>query len=144
MKLEHIFRVIGASMYAAFIYLFGYDAEIQRTVIVLFLAMGFDILTGIIKAARNHNISSYKWHDGIFKKIGMVLCLVFGAILDIYHVIDIGVSFTITVAGYFLIGEAISVLENIIGMGVKLPDQLIKFMEKGQQPLNGGGEEIGE
>ena len=43
-------------------------------VIVALVFNGLDLVTGIITAVKNHEIQSSKLRDGLFKKVGFLLC----------------------------------------------------------------------
>lgn len=94
-----------------------------------------DYATGLAAVKyRNDNISSYKSIRGIIKKICMWLLVVVGVFMDIliqYAVstagIDLAVPFVVAtvVAVWLVVNEIISILENMIDIGVKMPPFLL-------------------
>lgn len=102
-----------------------------------------DYATGLCAVKyRNDNISSYKSIRGIIKKICMWLLVVVGVFMDIliqYAVstagIDLAVPFVVAtiVAVWLVVNEIISILENMIDIGVKMPPFLlpiVKYIKK--------------
>lgn len=99
-----------------------------------------DYATGLVAAKyRSEKISSYRSFKGIAKKVCMWLLIVVGGVLDwlvTYAAqnigIDIGVSFlvAIVVAVWLMCNEIISILENMIDIGVKLPPFLMHLAER--------------
>ena len=102
-----------------------------------------DYATGLAAVKyRNDNISSYKSIRGIIKKICMWLLVVVGVFMDIliqYAVstagIDLAVPFVVAtiVAVWLVVNEIISILENMIDIGVKMPPFLlpiVKYIKK--------------
>ena len=109
-----------------------------------------DYATGLVAAKyRSEKISSYRSFKGIAKKICMWLLIVVGGVLDwliTYAAqnigFDIGVSFlvAIVVAVWLMCNEIISILENMIDIGVKLPPFLMRLAER----IKGGVEKAAE
>lgn len=81
---------------------------------VAFIAL--DVVTGLIKAVKERNISSTKAREGIFKKFAFLAFIVFGYLADwtlTYIDIGIHVPIVLTVCSLICITEAISILENL-------------------------------
>ena len=97
-----------------------------------------DYATGLWAARyRNDSISSYKSIRGIIKKICMWLLVVVGAFMDIliqYTVstagVDLAVPFVVAtvVAVWLAVNEIISIFENMIDIGVKMPPFLLPIV----------------
>ena len=114
--------------------------------IPVFLLVGCNVIdyaTGLFAAKyRTEDINSYKSIRGIFKKICMWLLVIVGAWLDIlinYAIHTAGVSLTLpflvatVVAVWLVVNEMISILENMIDIGVKMPPFLmpiVKYIKK--------------
>ena len=112
----------------------------------VFLLVGcnlIDYFTGLCAAKyRTENISSYKGIRGIIKKVCMWLLVLIGAWIDIlinYAVECAGVRLTIpfivatVVAVWLVVNEIISILENMIDIGVTMPPFLlpiVKYIKK--------------
>lgn len=106
-----------------------------RFIIVTLCFMGFDIVTGIIKAASIHDIQSEKLRVGLWHKLGFI-CAIFGAYLVEYtltitNAATIGIEPKIplmeAVCGYIIFTEIVSSIENIIVISPELKDKL-KFL----------------
>lgn len=110
--------------------------------IPVFLLVGcnvIDYLTGICAAEyRTESISSYKGIRGIIKKVCMWLLVVIGAWIDIlinYAIHTAGIELTIpfivatVVAVWLVVNEIISILENMIDIGVDMPPFLLPLMK---------------
>lgn len=110
--------------------------------IPVFLLVGcnvIDYITGICAAKyRTEPISSYKGIRGIIKKVCMWLLVVIGAWIDIlinYAIHTAGIELTIpfivatVVAVWLVVNEIISILENMIDIGVDMPPFLLPLMK---------------
>lgn len=108
----------------------------------MFLMVGcnvIDYLTGLAAAPyRTEQVSSYKGIRGIIKKVCIWLLVLIGAWVDIL------IQYAIEVAGFplkipfvvatvvtvwLVVNEIISILENIIDIGVKMPPFLIPIVK---------------
>lgn len=110
--------------------------------IPVFLLVGcnvIDYLTGICAAKyRTESISSYKGIRGIIKKVCMWLLVLIGAWIDMlinYAIHTAGIELTIpfivatVVAVWLVVNEIISILENMIDIGVDMPPFLLPLMK---------------
>ena len=104
----------------------------------VFLLVGcniIDYLTGLWAAGyRQTNVSSYKGIRGIIKKVCMWFLVLIGAWIDIlvnYAVECAGAALSLpfivatVVAVWLVVNEMISILENMIDIGVNLPPFLM-------------------
>lgn len=114
--------------------------------IPVFLLVGcnvIDYVTGLFAAKyRTEDINSYKSIRGIIKKVCMWLLVVVGAWLDIlinYAIHTAGIALTIpfvvatVVAVWLVVNEMISILENMLDIGVDMPPFLmpiVKYIKK--------------
>ena len=109
----------------------------------VFLLVGcnvIDYITGLCATPYRHdNISSYKGIRGIIKKVCMWLLVVVGAWIDILirHTVDctgigIEVPFIVAtvVAVWLVVNEMISILENMIDIGVRMPPFLMPIVRR--------------
>ena len=108
----------------------------------VFLLVGcniIDYLTGIFASKyRDEPISSYKGIRGIIKKVCMWLLVVVGAWIDIlinYAIHTAGIALSIpfvvatVVAVWLVVNEIISILENMIDIGVDMPPFLMPIVK---------------
>ena len=126
----------------------------------MFLLVGcntVDYTTGIIAAKyREEPINSYKGIKGIIKKVCMWLLVLIGAWIDIlinFAIETAGIGFTIPfvvatiVAVWLVVNEIISILENMIDIGVDMPPFLlpvVKYIKKKTEEAAQISEEDGE
>ncbi len=109
----------------------------------VFLLVGcnvVDYVTGLAAAPyRTEKVSSYKGIRGIVKKVCMWLLVLVGAWVDIlinYAVECAGVQFTLpfivatVVAVWLVVNEIISILENMIDIGVSMPPFLLPIVRQ--------------
>lgn len=97
-----------------------------KTIFILCAVFIFmDVLTGYLKALKLKKINSSISRDGYIKKIGWILALLLGFIVDIIIGINI---FLIGSAVVCIATEGISVYENLGEIGINLP--FSKYFEK--------------
>lgn len=112
-------------------------------VLILVICNVTDYITGLFAARyREETITSYKGIRGIIKKICMWLLIGIGAMMDILinyaiETAGIGFSFPFVVATivvvWLVVNEIISILENMIDIGVDIPPFLmpiVKYIKK--------------
>lgn len=121
--------------------------------IPVFLMVGcnlIDYITGLIASKyRDEQINSYKGMRGIIKKVCMWLLVVVGAMVDVlirYAVSTVGINIQLPfivatlVSMWIVINEVISILENMIDIGVDLPPFLMPLVKRIKKEV----EEVGE
>ena len=88
-----------------------------------------DLLTGIITAIKNKNIKSSKLRDGLFKKVGFLICYFLALMIDTEGSIigfQIGAPILPIVILYACTTELVSILENISKINPDLlPEKLM-------------------
>ena len=85
-------------------------------IFVALIFNGFDLLTGVLGAIRNHDIQSSKLRDGVFKKVGFIICYTLALLLDVYGAnvgINLGVKILPIIIAYVIFTECVSIIENI-------------------------------
>lgn len=111
--------------------------------IPVFLLVGcnvIDYITGLIASKyRNEEISSYKGIRGIIKKVCQWLLILVGSWVDIlinYALVQAGIDYkipfiiSIVVACWLVINEIISILENMLDIGVDMPPFLMPICKR--------------
>ena len=98
-----------------------------------------DYITGLMASKyRKEQISSYKGIRGISKKVCMWLLVLVGSFIDViinYAAEYMGIGFKIPfivatfVAAWIVVNEMISILENMIDIGVELPPFLMPIVK---------------
>lgn len=95
----------------------------DTALIVLIAFMAIDYITGIIKAYMKKELSSDVGLHGIARKFLIILVLIVAVLLD--RLLNTGTWVFRTLACYFYIAnEGISILENAVILGLKVPEQL--------------------
>lgn len=95
------------------------NIDMPKTLLILTGIMIFtDIITGYLKAIKNKKISSSVSRDGYIKKVGYLVALLFGFVVDLILGLNIFLKGTALVA---ITTEGISIYENLGEIGVKLP-----------------------
>ncbi len=111
--------------------------------IPVFLMVGcniIDYITGLIASKyRQEQINSYKGMRGIIKKVCMWLLVVVGAMVDVlikYATQTMGFNIQIPfiiatlVAVWIVVNEIISILENLVDIGIDLPPFLMPIVKR--------------
>ena len=125
---------------------------------VLVAVMSMDYITGLIcgimgvsdKTPHGHLASSEAF-KGLMRKILIILVVLLAALLDKTVTMSAGIEFAAVTGAtclWFIASEGISVLENCIKMGIKVPAVLTRALElmktRGENdPSPGNGGEAG-
>ena len=132
--LKSVTAVVGAGVAA-------YCGQLAAPVLVLLCMMVIDYVTGIWAAGyrQDGGVSSYRSMRGIIKKVTMWLLVFVGAIIDqllAYASQTIGYQLPFTflvacvVAIWIICNELISILENMVDIGIELPAFLLPLVRK--------------
>ena len=91
----------------------------------------FDLISGIISAVKSKDLQSAKLRDGLFKKVGFIMCYVLAYIVDYYGTfigLNLGVSILPIIVLYTCTTELVSILENISKINSDLlPEKLMEL-----------------
>lgn len=130
-------KTIVTALTSAFFSFFGLLAI---PVLLLVSSNLIDYVTGLMATtSRKEKISSYKSVKGIFKKVSMYLLIIVGFMIDTlikYTITNLGVQLefptivSCIVAVWLVCNELISILENLIDIGVEIPSFLKPIVEK--------------
>lgn len=105
-----------------------YTEGIIALVVLLFILL--DFISGIVKGAVNANLSSTKMREGLMHKLGFILALLLGWLLEwsmpILGLPDVFGAIYIAVAAYIVLTELTSILENLGDINPELKSS--KFM----------------
>lgn len=123
---------------AALSALMGWLGILTVPVFLLIVSNLIDYATGLAAAARRkEQISSYRSIWGIAKKVCQWLLVIVGAMVDalIKHAVaSAGISITVpfvvatVVAVWLVVNEIISILENMVDIGVAMPPFLLPLV----------------
>ena len=96
--------------------------------VIAFAFIALDFLTGIVKAFATSTFSSTKMREGLFHKVGLILCMILGGLVDYaQRHLDLGVSVPVAAAicVYICLMEIASIIENACKINPQLvPDKL--------------------
>lgn len=94
-----------------------------RPFYLLLVLMVFDIVTGLVLAAKEQRVSSKISREGMTRKLGFILAAAFALLLEPVGQTAVGTpAFGTGVTWMLCIPEAISVMENLAALGVPLPE----------------------
>lgn len=120
---EYLCAILATVGYL-FIYLLGgWDIALQ----CLLLAIVFDYVSGMIKAFHSKTLSSKIGFQGILKKVGILLIVMLGVLID--RVTGNTGAVRTLVIYYFVANEGLSVIENLGQCGVPIPASIKKALK---------------
>ena len=107
-------------------FLFGGWTELLTAVLVLHV---LDIITGLMVAGYNKEISSRAMNKGIKKKAGNWIALILAHVIDVIlfdrqPIAVTGMSFVL------IANEGLSIVENLGNLGVYMPDFITKYLKQ--------------
>lgn len=146
--------ILGASA------ILGAMATLAEAYIVLVIlvaaAIVLDVITGLVKCfATGEKLSSEKGQKGFWKKIMLLMALLFAffldvslpAIMDVVKIqtpFDKSLLFGSIVGVYIILNESISICENIIKANkMALPKWLKKLFQDAKKDIDEGGQKNG-
>lgn len=100
-------------------------------IIIALIFNALDLISGIISAVKDKDIQSAKLRDGLFKKVGFMLCYFVAWLVDTEGDIigfKFGVSILPVIILYVCTTELVSILENISKINPDiLPEKLMEL-----------------
>jgi len=103
----------------------GWDVLAQALVLV----MGLDVLGGLIQAFYEKRLNSSIMRRGLLRKTGYFAAIALAVLID-HALFQAQPAFRTLVLSYLCVNEALSVLEHLAAIGVPLPAQLRRALEK--------------
>ena len=97
--------------------------------IVTLLFIVLDILVGLVKAFSTVGFKSLKMREGLFHKLGEVLCVAFGVVCEIsFPLVGITINLPIvsTICIYIVLMETGSIIENLAVISPNIKNMLGK------------------
>ena len=92
--------------------------------------IALDVITGVVKAVKAHEVSSTKMKDGLFHKCGFLLSMALGAACE-FAMTEIDLGFTLpimpAICGFIVLTELASILENLCQITPELSEN--RFMQ---------------
>ena len=127
MIIKNVSSFIHEGIFAALItlitFLFG---GMDKSLMILLLVMFTDLITGVVKGAKNHELSSEKCFEGIAKKLFILIYVMLAHLLDM--LLDT-TYVRIAVCWLYIVNDIISIIENGAQFGVKVPKPILKALE---------------
>ncbi|MGG1146927.1 phage holin family protein [Bacillus wiedmannii] len=108
---------------------------------VLFTFMALDILTGIAKGASTSGVRSRVMMYGLFRKAGILVVIIIANMMDKMLGNDMPIFRTIVV-GFYVAVEGISITENLMLLGVPVPQFIIQYLEHYKEAQEQKGDEL--
>jgi len=103
----------------------GWDVLAQALV----LLMGLDVLGGLVQAFYERKLNSSIMRRGLLRKTGYFAAIALAVLVD-RALFQAQPAFRTLVLSYLCVNEALSVLEHLAAIGVPLPAQLKRALEK--------------
>lgn len=128
-------------------------AEMQAmfpVMVILLCCMVVDFISGCVNNAEKEGLSSKAGVKGIVKKVGYLCVIIVAMFFDyiiMYTLSIMGLKYEITtffgllVTVWFILNELLSILENVAGLGVPMPDFLTRYVKDVRGKINKKGEE---
>ena len=104
-------------------YLFG-DVKFLHLLLVL---MALDIVTGVFKAIKNHNLWSRKSLFGYTRKMLVLVVIVLANVMD--QILGMNGAITYATVLFYIANEGLSILENCAELGVLVPANLAEKLK---------------
>nr|DAG15870.1 MAG TPA: holin [Caudoviricetes sp.] len=108
-----------------------FASSVPTEVVLVVVFMMVDVLTGVLKAFKNKELSSTKAREGIYKKASFILFVAFGYLADFaMDYVDMGFKFpaAVTISTLVILTEAISILENLGSVNPDLVKMVAPFL----------------
>lgn len=112
------------------------STENYKILIVPFILMIIDFMTGITHAWATGHLKSYKMRDGLNKKFAEVSMIVIGLVFK--WAINVPKYIPVGIAVYVIIMELISICENLDKMGVPIPKPIRKALRNAEYKIQNG------
>lgn len=124
----------------------------QQGVQILIIVIALDVIFGVLRAIKEKSLNSTIGIDGIIRKVGMLICIVFLSLIDLIasvnfifflpedvkqflHIEQIGLTDLFNVL--FIVFEALSILKNMILCKLPIPKKFQEFLEKIMKEFTG-------
>ena len=101
---------------------------------IFFVAIIVDFVTGILVAAKRGRLKSRTCSNGMFRSIGECIVLCVFIFISVY-IPSMDLLFSTFIIG-FIFKEALSIIENLIGLDVWIPDSIKRMLEVGIDKVN--------
>lgn len=123
--------------------LFGNDIATLKLIEAFTVFVVMDILSGTIKALYQKNVQSQMWVKGITKKLLMYVVIAVAYQVDKLQILGT-LNLEVSAVTFYLLGEIISIFENVKAMGLSVPKSLTDITEKVSELENSVNTNISE
>lgn len=110
---------------------------LDGVVVALLIFVVVDYITGVLSAIYNKKLSSAVGFKGILKKVVILIVVSIGHMVDYYLLGDASMIRDACIF-FYISNEGISILENVIAMGVSVPKTLRAVLEQLNEEENDG------
>lgn len=124
----------------------------QQGVQILIIVIVLDTIFGVLRALKEKSLNSTIGIDGIIRKVGMLICIIFLSLIDtivsinfigflpdeikqFIHIEQIGIADLFNCL--FIVFEALSILKNMILCKLPIPKKFQEFLEKIMKEFTG-------
>lgn len=119
--------LIGMTVSFIFLITGGED----KMIVCLLIFMSIDYISGLIKSIIRAETNSKKGFQGFLKKILMLCIVVIAYRLDIIlNLTNIQYNCRFVTISFYIANEGLSILENAVNSGLKVPEQLREVLEQ--------------
>jgi toxin secretion/phage lysis holin len=109
----------------------GWDVLAQALVLLIAL----DVLGGLVQAFYERKLNSSVMRRGLLRKTGYFAAIALAVLVD-RTLFQSAPAFRTLVLSYLCINEALSVVEHLAAVGVPLPEQLKRALERARKELD--------
>ena len=103
---------------------------------LFFIAIIIDFITGVISAGKQGRLKSRTCSNGMFRSLGeLIILLIF--VVVCHYVPPLGSYVNAFLIG-FILKECISIMENLIQLGVELPHALVQALNVWHEKADSG------
>ena len=100
-------------------------------ILIALVFNAIDLVTGLLSALKNKDVQSNKLRDGLFKKVGFIICYFMAWLVDTQGAnigLQIGVAILPIIIVYVCLTELVSILENVSKLNSDLlPEKLMEL-----------------
>lgn len=94
---------------------------------IFIFILALEILSGVLKAIKNHKLNSQKFREGLVKKAGYLLLIVLSLFISIMVMMP---TLLYSIMICISCSESVSILENLQELGIPFPSFLKDILEK--------------
>lgn len=134
--MKQVITIIMTTGGAVLGFLFG---DWTGVLIALLFFIVADYITGVVNAIVNKCLSSDKGFKGLLRKVVILLVVSIGHMID-HYILGGGAMVRDACIFFYISNEGISILENIVGMGVPVPEKLRVILEQLKEEDDGNEE----